>query len=219
MKPTGNETVNKDEMKMAKGNGNAAVNAAVESEGKTRNQKSYSLYVGTDGEGKEVEGFFPTASAHTVRIVFGNDVKVDLPVSELSSEITNCAVLQGITTRLQRSYQAEKDLDKCVEAVTETIADLKNGVWMEPKGGGPRVTILAQALIRVLEAKGEAVDDDRKRAIIEKLKIAEFADKAMANKAVASAVEDIKFENAKERRDAAKKAMKEAGAEELNFGV
>jgi len=41
----------------------------------------------------------------------------------------------------------------------------------------------------------------------------------MSNKAVASAVEDIKFENAKERRDAAKKAMKEAGQEALDFGV
>ena len=208
------------EIKMAKGNGNAAVQAAeTEATGK-RNQKSYALYVSTNPEnGEAVEGFFPVAGAHTVRTVFSNGVKIDLAVSDLSPEITNCAVLQGLTTRLQRSYQAEKELDKCVEAINETIADLKNGVWIEPKGGGPRVTILAQALIRVLEAKGETVDEDRKKSIIEKLKDSAFSEKAMSNKAVASAVEDIKFENAKERRDAAKKAMKEAGQEALDFGV
>lgn len=205
---------------MAKGNGKTAetsAEASAETSGK-RNSKAYSVYISTV-DGKESESFFPVSTAHTVRMVFANDTKVDLPVGELSSEMTNCAVLQGLAIRLQRSYQNEKDIDKCVEATTETIADLKNNVWIEPKGGAPRVTILAQALIRVLEAKGETVDDDRKRSIIEKLKTPEFSEKAMANKAVASAVEDIKFENAKERRDAARKAAKEAGSEGLDLGL
>ena len=182
-------------------------------EANKKQQKSFSLYV--DGEGKEHN--FPLASAKIVRMKFANGATSDLDVSSLSAEITNCAVLQGITTRLQRSYQGEKEVDKCVEATNETIEDLKNGVWIEPRSGAPRVTILAQALVRVLEAKGETVDDARKASIIEKLKNTEFSEKALANKAVVAAMEDIKFENAKARRDEAKKAAKEAGQEALDF--
>jgi hypothetical protein len=184
----------------------------------TKTQKSYALYITLDGEGKEVENNSPVSGAKVVRMKFANGVTRDLDITSLSSEITNCAVQQGLVTRLQRSYQNKKEVDECVEATDETIADLKNGVWIEPKTGAPRATILAQAIKRTLEANKEEVSDERFQAIIVKLKNADFVEKALKNKQVLSAVEDIKFENAKARRDEARKAAKDA-QESLDLGI
>jgi hypothetical protein len=179
----------------------------------TKTQKSYALYITLDGEGKEVENNSPVSGAKVVRMKFANGVTRDLDITSLSAEITNCAVQQGLVTRLQRSYQNKKEVDECVEATDETIADLKNGVWIEPKTGAPRATILAQAIKRTLEANKEEVSDERFQAIIVKLKNADFVEKALKNKQVLSAVEDIKA-----RRDEARKAAKDA-QESLDLGI
>jgi hypothetical protein len=183
----------------------------------TKQPKSSATYIGTV-DGKEKEFNFPTPAATIVRSTFANGTVREVSVTDLSVEITNCAVLQGIATRLQRSYQGEKDIDKCIEAVDETIADLKNNVWIAP-GGGPRTTVLAAAIKRTLEAKGEEVSVDRYRGIVEKLKVESFVEAAMKNKSVLAAVEDIKFENLQKRRAEAKKAAKDEPGDVMALGV
>lgn len=187
-------------------NGNGASTSAAARAEKV--QKSSATYVATI-EGKEKEFNFPNPLATIVRTTFSNGSVRDLNVDEMNDEITNCAVLQGFARRLQTSYQGEKDVDKCVEAVDEVITDLKNGVWIAPKDG-PRVMVVANAVKRsIIASEGEgSVSEDRFKSIVEKLKTEEGMAKALKHKGVLSAIEDIKFENQKKRRDDAKAAMK-----------
>jgi hypothetical protein len=83
---------------------------------------------------------------------------------------------------------------------------------------GAKVVRMKFANGGTLEANKEEVSDERFQAIIIKLKNTDFVEKALKNKQVLSAVEDIKFENAKARRDEARKAAKDA-QESLDLGI
>lgn len=179
----------------------------------TKQQKAFITYLRENNE----ESNFAVADANVVRISFANKTSRDIDVSALSAEIQKMASLQGVAIRLQRSYQAIKDLDGVIEAVDETIADLGNGVWIDSKGGEPKVTLLSQALVSVLEANGGEVNDERRKSIIEKLKGTEYRDKAMENPQVKAQLAQLKMDAAKKRLAEAKLAAKEAGTSNVGL--
>lgn len=206
---------------MAKQNGNApasqkgntVVNGA-ETTTSGKQQKAFITYVRENGEVSN----FAVADANVVRISFANSTNRDIDVTSLSLELQKMASLQGVAIRLQRSYQAIKELDGVIEAVDETIDDLKNGVWIEGRAGEPKVTLLALAIVSTLEANGGEVDDARRKSIIEKLKATDYREKAMDNPHVKSALAQLKLDAAKKRLVEAKDAAKKAGAD-ANTGL
>lgn len=160
---------------------------------------------------------FATADAVAVRTEFANKVTRDLAVSDVNADIQHCAVLQGLAIRTQRSYQAIKDIDSVIEAYDETVADLKNGVWIEGRAGAPKVTMLSQAIVLSLEGAGQTVDETRRLSIIEKLKDAEYREKAEANEQVKVHLAALRLDAAKKRQAEAKAALKEKGAADLSM--
>lgn len=192
--------------KSPNGNGNAVVQ---EETAKTRQAKASAVYVSTV-DGKEEISNFPIATAHTVRFVFAdeNETTRDIVLAEYNADIHNCAAQMGLATRIQRSYQNEKDIPACIEQTDKTLDFLKNGVWQEMTTRGPRLTLLAQAIERTLTAGGQTVDEARRASIIEKLKDATYYEKASANPHVQAALADIKYEKLVADRKAAKEAIK-----------
>lgn len=186
--------------------------AAAEGEGTKKTMKAFVQYIKPDNTVVN----FPTADCIGMRTSFSNGVARDLLIADVNADVQHCSVLQGFATRTQRSYNAVKEIDGVIEAYDETVADLKNGVWIEARSGEPKVTLLAKAIVLSLEAAGQTVDDERRKSIIAKLATAENRDKANANEQVKMHLANLKLEaaqdRAKEAREAAKKAGKEGAA-------
>lgn len=186
---------------------------AVSSATSTKVAKASIVYVKADGSVVN----FATPDAVAVRTEFANKVTRDLAISDVNEAISHCAVLQGLAIRTQRSYQAIKDIDSVIEAYDETVADLKNGVWIEGRAGAPKVTMLSQAIVLSLEGAGQNVDEARRLSIIEKLKDADYRDKAEANEQVKVHLAALRLDAAKKRAAEAKASLKEAGGADLSM--
>lgn len=186
-------------------NGTPASAATAEVEKVKKNSKAFVVYVKAD----ESVVNFPANDAVVVRTEFSNGVKRDIDITKLSDGVKHCAMLQGLATRTQRSYQAEKEIDKVIESFDETVADLLNGVWIDSKSGEAKVTMLSKAIVLSLEQSGATVDEERRKGIIEKLKNADYRDKANANEHVQAHLATLRLEAAKQRAVDAKKAAKE----------
>lgn len=186
---------------------------AVSSAAPTKVAKASIVYVKADGTVVN----FATPDAIAVRTEFANKVTRDLAIADVNESISYCAVLQGLAIRTQRSYQAIKDIDSVIEAYDETVADLKNGVWIEGRTGAPKVTMLSQAIVLSLEGAGQTVDEARRLSIIEKLKDADYRDKAEANEQVKVHLAALRLDAAKKRAAEAKASLKEAGGADLSM--
>jgi len=171
----------------------------------TKTAKASVQYVKADGTVLN----FASPDATVVRTTFANETVRDLDVTEMNDEMHKCAVLQGFAIRTQRSYQALKDIDQVIEAYDATVKDLVKGVWIDTKTGEPKVTQLADAVIKSLTDNGQEVSEKREREIIEKLKDADYRDKAMKNEHVVANLAAIKLEAAKKRAADAKAALKD----------
>lgn len=191
---------------------NASSETAVKTNG-SRTVKANITFVLPDGTEKN----FPQAEATVIKFNIADGTERSVDVSSLSENVKNCAMLQGVVTRFQRSYQAIKELDKVVEAIDETIDDLNNGVWIEMGSGEPRVTMLATAVIRALEENGETVDGERRKSIVAKLGEDEELRKSTRERPIIAAhLADLQLEAA-QKRAAEKKALATESGEAFTF--
>jgi hypothetical protein len=179
-------------------------NAPESANSNKKTAKAFILYV--DPDGKTFNS--PHESAVILRTEFANKVTREFDVRNVKENVAKCAVLQGIATRLQRSYQSVKEIDSVINEYDETVADLNNGIWIESKAGQPRVTLLATAVRLSLEAAGQTVDDERMAGILEKLKSTNNVEKAMANENVKMHLANLKLAAMQERAQEARKAAK-----------
>lgn len=196
-----------------------AVNATADEKNK-KASKAYIVYVDapTEVDGKAVEGKAhnsPVSTAKVMRVEFANNVKREVALESLKPEIVTCATLQGLATRVQRSYQTLKNVDECIEAYDETMQDIVNGVWIESKAGAPRVTQLAEAIKASLEAAGQTVDEIRMQSIIEKLKQTDYMEKAQKNEHVQMHLANLRLAAAQKRALEAKASAKNAAPSTL----
>ncbi len=105
-------------------------------------------------------------------------------------------------------------LSRLSKAVRETpiIQDAIRGLQEAERGGGEgeRPSMVVDAVAAALVAAGEEVDDDRRKAIHEKVKTKEGRKAALANPAINAQYEAVRAAKAKEKADAAKKSAKAA---------
>ena len=96
-----------------------------------------------------------------------------------------------------------------MEAMTNVVAQLKEGTWTAKSGGGaPKTTMLAEALVRVTGQDLEAVNAKLETMSEDDLK------GLKKNGQIKSALADINAERAKAR---AKAAAKSVGDDTLDF--
>lgn len=93
----------------------------------------------------------------------------DLKTSGYGPNVTACAIMQGIVTRVQRGYQnlTAKEFDKVIASIDETNDDLANDIWIETGTGS--VSTLVTAVVMALESKGETVDAARLKTIVDSM--------------------------------------------------
>lgn len=131
--------------------------------------------------------------ARSVTFTFTNGSEVFCPLATLPEEIRDRLAVHGLSQKLGDSYASAGDkgmtLDDCAAGVRDIYQNLQNGIWSA--GGGSGVSILAEALARVV---GESVE----AAILIIQEKGDEWKKGLAKRDdIKSAVADIRAERAK----------------------
>lgn len=163
-------------------------------------------------DGSEVASAAANAEALTFAFEGGETFEVTLDM--FSEDIQQAALWHGFSQKLGDSYSSKSGLE-AEEAFGALLEQLQAGNWVsERTGGGPRITMVAEAVERALIGRGETVDDDRRARIFEQLRSKPEAPKAaLGDERIKAEYEKIKAEKAAERAAAAAEAAEEAGAE------
>lgn len=169
-----------------------------------------------DGEGNESKHASPEAAV--LRFAFSNGTTHDISLDELPDNIKAAAAWHGLSQKCGDSYAGAKgDADEAVESFETLLERLKLGEWVRAREGGPRPSLVVDAVVAALEEAGETVDDARKAAIVEKVKGKEARDATLANPVFRAHYERLKAEAAKARAKKAADAAKGAELDLSNF--
>ena len=164
-----------------------------------------------DGEGNESRHAGPDIQALEFRFPNGHAVKVTL--DKVGKNCQKAAMWHGLAQKIGDSYSG-KSGDDAIEAAEGMFENMTNDTWVAAKEGGPRVSILAEAIVR---AKQEAKQPVKLEDVIEKLKGDEALRKgAMEVPAIAAHHAAIQAERAAERAKTAREAAK--GADKAGLG-
>lgn len=100
-----------------------------------------------------------------------------------------------------------------------TMAErLLAGEWAkERESAGPRPSMVVDAVVAVLVAAGQEVDDKRRAGIVKKTSGKEARERTLANPKYKAAYEELKAKAAADRAKAAKAAAKESDADLGDF--
>lgn len=157
-----------------------------------------------DGEGEEITGR-DKASQSTpvgVRFAFKGGHAEDVYLGDLPEEIQTCCGIHGLAQGLGDAYaSSEGNVDTAIEKFQAKLELYQAGTWAESGGGGgPRISVLLEAIGRVLSDAGKAPTDEEQAARRTRLGADEDYRKASAaNPLVAAAVAKINAENAAKR--------------------
>jgi hypothetical protein len=122
---------------------------------------------------------------------------ISFPLLDLPSDLSDTAMLRGITERLRDSYSNATSPAEAFAALQEQAARLREGEWASPDEGGTRTSLFLQAIQIVREAHSLPFDLEAARAkyVISKSdgKVAAVAKRkarqaAMSNPEVAAAI-------------------------------
>lgn len=158
----------------------------------------------------------PDPTATIIRTEFVGGSTYHLDAAKMPDAMRHNAMLQGFSIKLQRSFaEAKGNVTEAEEQFLTVRENIENGIWnTEREGGGPRISLLVDAVMRTLvEAKRVAAEGDehdaRRETVKAKLLTEEGRKVAMADVKVQSHFEAIKYEKAQERMKAAKAAAKD----------
>lgn len=174
----------------------------------TRAVKATKTFLAADGTSAK------HASPDAVAVVFafadGNQLVVE--PAAFNPTISRCLLLHGISQKIGDSYASAKDAAEAFEtasALYEALAG-EDGVWLQRgESAGPRASLLAEAMVRVVPDKYPTLE-----AAVERLSTLTKEERAARAKipAVAAAIETIKAERATAR---AAKLAADAGTPDL----
>lgn len=131
--------------------------------------------------------------------------------AEYGDAIRNCAMAFGFVTVLGNTIGKK---DSNFDDLLARDEVFMTGEWAEAGESGPRISILAQAIVKAAKGAGKELDIEK---VTEKLKsMDDAARKSMKDDpAIAAAFAEIQLEAAKERAKTAKAALKDAGGSSL----
>lgn len=167
-----------------------------------------------DAEGKVSRN--PSETTVAVRSDFKDHDSVSQSVDDFPANIVRSLAWHGLKQLIgdSRADEVKKGAEAIHDGLLARLERLLGGDWVkEGERAGPRPTLLAEAVIRVLRERGDDVDEARAESIREKLKDKAVRESTMANATYAAMFEKIKAERQAERaKDAAKKAKEAAAA-------
>ena len=152
-----------------------------------------------------------TAGASELQFRFANGNVHSIKIADHPDEIYRCLGWFGISEKYGNSYAGAKgDADAAEEAFLSMQEQLQGGTWVEKAEGGPRPSLIADAIIAALTAAGQDVDAARGTSIREKVKDKATRDGALKDPVIKAQYEAIKAARAAERAKAAAKLAKGA---------
>ena len=170
-------------------------------------------FIGKDGD----ETRHATRDSRQVKFTFSDGSEIVVGPEEIDKSLVRACTLYGMAQKIGDAYSGAGKEDNPVEAAKEragTVLDnLKNGVWVTARegGGGPRVSMLVEAVVAAAEAAGKTGVDPAK--VKEKLKDDKTRKGAMQNPAVVAQYERIKAERAAARAAEAEQTAQTEGAD------
>lgn len=173
-----------------------------------KTKKLDKVYV--DGEGGESR--HASAAADRLELRFVNGYVLACRLGALPDDMRTAAAWHGMSQKVGDAASA-KSGDDAIEACEGMYENITGGVWVAAKEGGPRVSLLAEAIVRAKAAEGV---ERTLEEVQEKLKADEDLRKgALEIPAIAAHYAAIQAERAAKRAKDAKAAAKEAGATDL----
>lgn len=139
---------------------------------------------------------------------FANGSAHALSLGQFPEAIQLCLAWHGLAQKCGDAYAGDKTVEDAEQSFLSIVEQLEGGEFTSGREGvGPRPSMVVEAVVAALQAKGEVVDDARRASIAEKLKGADNRKAALANPVIAAQYERIKLAAQQARADeAAKKA-------------
>ena len=165
------------------------------------------VYLNKDGE----ETRSATAASVQLQFRFANGNTHAVQTADHPGEILACLGWFGISEKYGNAYAGAKgDADTAEEAFLSMQEQLRGGTWVEKAEGGPRPSLIADAIIAALTAAGQTVDDKRATTVREKVKDKDTRDGALKDPVIKAQYEAIKAARAATRAKEAAAAAKGA---------
>ena len=144
-----------------------------------------------------------------IEVVGGEEVRVR--PADFPEEIRNALEIGGTAIILKNAAGGLRGYD-AFNSMMDRIENWQQGVWSAAGGGGPRVGMLAQAIVNLGLDKGRGLDAVKRVLAESEEKRKAFA----ANSRIAAEVERLKLEEQQERaRKAAERAGNGGGEDDL----
>jgi hypothetical protein len=158
--------------------------------------------------GDEAAHASPDVSHLEFRFESGDTIIVRL--EDIDNGCRTAAAWHGISQKLGDTY-AGKDAAEAAEEVQSLLERLQSGDWIKAReGGGPRPTLVIEAIVCALIDNGEEVSDERRATIAAKVNTPTERKRALKQPAVQAHFERLKAERA---ADKAAKAAEDADGE------
>ncbi len=165
------------------------------------------VYVNAEGE----ETRSATAASTELQFRFANKNTHKVTMADHPANILACLGWFGVSEKYGNSYAGAKgDADAAEEAFLSMQEQLRGGTWVEKAEGGPRPSLIADAIIAALTAAGQTVDDKRAAGVREKVKDKATREGALKDPVIKAQYEAIKAARAATRAKEAAAAAKGA---------
>ena len=168
------------------------------------------VYIDKDG----TESKFPAPSTVSCELRFGDGAGVIVVnMNDIGKGCRIAGQWHGVADKLANAYNRAENCAEAFASATAMLERLVENEWVKPgTGAGPSTNFLVLAIIRLIEGKGEEVDDARKAGIREKVTGKDNRASVMANPAIAASYKVVQAEEAQRRAEAATAALKDSGA-------
>ena len=175
-----------------------------------------------DGEGGESR--YPSPDTVSCEMRFGRTVVGDVTsygnagvlsfkLDAIGDKCRVAAAWHGAGDKLANSYNKEKVPAEAFNLASAMLERLVEDEWTRPgEGAGPSTFLLVDAIVRLLLADGEEVDEERKATIRAKVQGKEARAQTLANPIIDAMYKTIQSEKAAVRAAAAGKVASDSGA-------
>ena len=99
---------------------------------------------------------------------FSNGTALTLDIKDVVDNIRTQLAGHGVLQKVGDSYAGAETVEEAIAAAQRVIEQLLAGEWRQARegGGAPRVTMLAEALSRVMKARNRDVSIEEAREVI-----------------------------------------------------
>ena len=153
-----------------------------------------------------------TENATGLEFHFSNGNTHTVAVNDHPENIVKCLTLFGISEKYGNAYAGAKgDSDVAEELFLSMQEQLTAGTWVSKADGvGPRPSMVADAIIAAILATGDEVDEDRKAAIVDKVKDKDIRKAALKDPSIAAEYDAIRAKKAAEKAEKSREAANES---------